>query len=341
MSLSHRERLQACIIGDPALDRTPVAMWRHFPVDDQSPGALAAATLNFQRTFDFDLVKVTPASSFCLRDWGAEDEWEGNPEGTRRYTRRVINDPTDWDQIRILNPSAPFLAAQLECLALLRKELGDQTPILQTIFSPLSQAKNLAGGEPLLTHLRRYSDALERGLEIIAETTRRFVAACVEAHLVDGIFFAVQHAQAHLLSAAEFTRFGHAYDVPVLQAAVPLPFNMLHLHGENIHFEAVSRYPVEMLNWHDRATDWPLTRARAFFKQLGTGALSPVFCGGLRQETLTYGDPEQVRVEALEATGDMHERRFILGTGCVLPVSTPYGNIMAARTAAWSQEAKN
>ncbi|MDP2976126.1 MAG: hypothetical protein Q8N45_07940, partial [Anaerolineales bacterium] len=109
MPLTHRERLQACLADDPALDRPPVALWRHFPVDDQSPERLAAATVDFQRSYDFDLVKVTPASSFCLKDWGAEDAWEGNPEGTRRYTRCVIEKTQDWERLHALDPSAPHL----------------------------------------------------------------------------------------------------------------------------------------------------------------------------------------------------------------------------------------
>jgi uroporphyrinogen decarboxylase len=84
MTLTHRERMQACLGNDSALDRPPVALWRHFPVDDQVPETLAAATLDFQQHYDFDLVKVTPASSFSIKDWGAEDIWEGHTEGTRR-----------------------------------------------------------------------------------------------------------------------------------------------------------------------------------------------------------------------------------------------------------------
>jgi uroporphyrinogen decarboxylase len=332
MALSHRERLQASITADPALDRTPVALWRHFPVDDQSPETLAAATLHFQRTFDFDLVKVTPASSFCLRDWGAEDVWEGDAEGTRRYTKRVIRSPEDWERLEPLTPSAPYLSAHLVALGLLRRELGDQTPLLQTIFSPLSQAKNLAGDRTLLAHVRQYPEAVMRGLEIISETTRRFISACLHAG-IDGIFYAVQHAQAHLLSADEFSLFGKAHDLLLLQHAVDLPFNMVHLHGENIHFESVSPYPAEILNWHDRETDWGLSRAGAYFRDLGTGALRPAFCGGLSQTTLGFGTPDQVRAEALDAFAQTGDRRFILGTGCVIPVITPYGNIMAARNA--------
>ena len=43
----------------------------------QYVSALAPGPASTQ--YDFDLVKVTPASSFCLRDWGAEDRWTGNP----------------------------------------------------------------------------------------------------------------------------------------------------------------------------------------------------------------------------------------------------------------------
>ena len=91
--LTHRERLELCLAGEIP-DRVPVALWRHFPVDDQIPAGLAAAAINFQRNFDFDLVKYTPASSFCIKDWGSQDQWRGNTEGTRDYTYNVIQNQT-------------------------------------------------------------------------------------------------------------------------------------------------------------------------------------------------------------------------------------------------------
>ena len=39
---THRERIQTCLAGEIP-DQTPVALWRHFPVDDQRPEDLAAA----------------------------------------------------------------------------------------------------------------------------------------------------------------------------------------------------------------------------------------------------------------------------------------------------------
>ncbi len=324
---THRERLQTCISGGEP-DRTPVALWRHFPVDDQSPDALAAAQVAFQRMFDFDLVKVTPSSSFCLRDWGSDDVWEGDTEGTRRYVNSVIDEPSDWEKLPVLDPQKGFLGSQLACLRAVREALGPDTPILQTVFSPLAQAKHLAADNMLLVHLRKYPDAVLKGLETITQTARRFVEAARETG-IDGVFYAVQHAQADLLSAEEFARFSRPSDLAVLEAAEGLWCNMLHIHGEDIYFDSVADYPVHIINWHDRETAPSLADAQnsPTFK---TGQAS-VVCGGLGRGTLTYGTPAQIQLEAADAIEQTGGKGLILSTGCVVPVIAPYGNFVAAR----------
>ena len=336
MTLSSRERLQACIQNDPALDRPPVALWRHFPVDDQSPETLAAAVVHFQRSYEFDLVKVTPASSFCLKDWGVEDVWEGHTEGTRRFTRRIIQAPQDWERLPVLDPSAPHLAGQLACLRLIRTELGPEVPILQTIFSPLAQAKNLAGGDRLITHIRLHPEAVMKGLATIAETTRRLVEAALGTG-IDGVFYAIQHAQAGLLAFDEYKTIGLPNDLTSLEPARSLWCNLLHLHGLNVYFDLVTRslfpdtlFPI--VNWHDRETSPSLKEAQQRFKG--------VVCGGVSQNTIVFGDSTQVREEAEDAIRQTKGRKFMLGTGCVVPVIAPHGNIMAALTAAISSTKK-
>jgi uroporphyrinogen decarboxylase len=330
MSLNPRERMQACIKNDPALDRPPVALWRHFPVDDQRPETLAAATLDFQRHYNFDLVKVTPASSFAIKDWGAEDAWEGSTEGTRRYTRHIIQKPQDWERLPVLDPrNSPHLSGQISCLRQIRAGLGPDVPLLQTVFSPLAQAKNLAGGDVLIVHLRQYPEAVLKGLQTIAETTRRFVEAAMETG-IDGIFYAVQHAQAGLMTLAEYKTFGLPFDLVAAAPAASLWCNLLHLHGLNIYFDLVpnfaSLFPI--VNWHDRETYPSLAQAQTH----QASEVSPqVSCGGISQKTIVFGDGSQVREEAADAIRQTGGRRLLLGTGCVVPVIAPHGNILAAR----------
>lgn len=321
-NLTHRERLEACLSGGTP-DRPPVALWRHFPVDDQSPETLAAATLEFQRTYDFDFVKVTPASSYCVKDWGAQDEWRGSTEGTREYTHRVIQRAEDWEKLPVLDPRRGHLAGMLSCLRQIVSALGETTPVIQTIFNPLAQAKNLAGNETLLVHLRRYPDAVHAGLKAIAESTRRFIEAALETGIA-GIFFAVQHAQYRMLSAEEYRTFGRPYDLEVLQSAQGAWLNVLHLHGDQVMFDLLTDYPIAVINWHDRDTPPSLAEAQARYPG--------VVCGGLRiWETMVLGTPERVAREAREAIRATKSQRFILGTGCVLPIITPRANILAAR----------
>ncbi len=213
--ITHRDRIEASLSGQ-ILDRPPVALWRHFPVDDQTSLGLADAALAFQKSFDFDLVKYMPPSSYCLQDWGARDEWHGDIDGVRDYTKRVIHHPDDWAKLKVLNPNKGRLGELLESLKIIVRELGPETPVIHTIFNPLSQAKNLVGSEALLVHLRQFPDAFHAGLKIITESTCRYIEALSEIG-VAGIFFAVQHAQYGLLNIDEYRTFGSHYDLQTLE----------------------------------------------------------------------------------------------------------------------------
>lgn len=320
--MDHNQRMEACISG-AKVDRPPVALWRHFPVDDQDPLTLSRSIIHFQQTYDFDFVKITPSSSYCLADYGAIDEWRGNPEGTREYLNRPVKDPGDWLKLPKLSPHDGNLGATLEAIRLVRSGIDPRTPVIQTIFDPMSQAKNLAGNETLLAHMRQHPAELLTGLNRIVENTVSFVNECVKLG-VDGIFFAVQHGQAHLLSPSELGSFVISLDLEVLDAAKGLWLSLIHLHGKNVYFKELSQLPASIINWHDQETYPSLAEGKSLF----TGAV----CGGLKQwSTLAYKSPSEVTREAEKAISDTNGERFILGTGCVLPVIAPHGNIMAVR----------
>ena len=323
-SMSKRDRLEDAIRGE-AVDRPPVALLRHFPGCDQDPAELAASTVAFQRQYDFDFIKVTPASSYCVCDWGAEDRWLGNQEGTRDYTRHPIQSPEAWYDLPELDPEKGALGKQLRCLELIGESVGDLVPYIQTIFNPLSQVKNLVGKACVAAHMREYPQALHAALATITASTVRFVEAARDRG-VSGIFFAVQHASYEIMTEAEYAVFGMRYDRPVLEAAGDLWLNVLHLHGNRVMFDLLADYPVQIVNWHDLET--PPTLAE------GKDRVRGAVCGGLRQwETMVRGTPDDVRHEATEAIAQTGGERFVLGTGCVTPITAPWANLRAARQA--------
>jgi uroporphyrinogen decarboxylase len=246
----------------------------------------------------------------------------GKEEGTRHWGPRVIQRPEDWTQLAVLEPTQGALGDSLQALRLIGEGLGPDVPFIQTIFSPLAQAKNLAG-ERLLADMRGYSEEFKAGLETITRSTLRYIEAARKTGIA-GIFYALQHATYDLLSAAEYAEFGRPYDLRVLAATEDLWFNMLHIHGKNVMFDAVADYPVQAVNWHDRETPPTLRDALARFPGALVGGLS-------RRETMVCGTPDDVRRVARDALEQTGGRRFILGTGCVLFLTTPVGNIRAVR----------
>jgi uroporphyrinogen decarboxylase len=324
--MTRRERLLAISNGEPT-DRAAVALWRHFPGDDQRPADLAAATLTWQREYDWDFIKVSPASSFCLADWGVQTRWIGGDEGTRDYVNTVVKQPEDWGRLPMLDPTAGILGGQLRCLELIRDAVGTDVPFIQTIFSPLAQARHLSGPDLLRVHLRRHPDLVHQGLETITAGTIRFVRACLSLGIA-GIYYAIQWASHRELSEAEYREFGEPYDRRTLgvAAASDCWLNVLHLHGPDGMFDLAAQYPVQALNWHDRESGPTLAQGMTRFR----GAVS----GGLEHwEDLLRGDPAGIRARVADAIAQTAGRRLIVSSGCVAPVNAPFSNLRAVRAA--------
>lgn len=324
---SKQKRLEKTIAGE-AVDRLPVALWRHWPGDDQDAEALAAAHLKWQQDYDWDLIKVSPASSYCLVDWGVKDRWEGSLEGTRSYGERLVRLAEDWEKLPVLDPGQGMLAIQLEALRLVGKGLegasDGATPFIATIFSPLAQAKNLAGQERMMSHMRSHPQTFQRGLQTITDSTIAYIEAAKNTG-ISGIFFATQHARYSIMSPSEYQLFGQPYDEQILAAAGDLWLNMLHIHSREIMFDLLADYPVQIVNWHDRDCGISLTEG---LKQV-SGAVS----GGVSRWSLYEDTPDKTLAEASDAIAQSGGRRLLLGIGCVAMTNTPLRNIRALREA--------
>jgi uroporphyrinogen decarboxylase len=324
MMISKRDRLAAAIRGE-ATDRPLVALWRHFPTDDVDARQLALSALAFQTQYDWDFLKLTPASNYSVDGWGTRVAYRGHPEGTSEYVARPIADPRDWGRLETLDPHAGALGRQLEAIRITRELAGPDLPIVETVFSPLSQAKNLVGGGLDVVHLRRHPVEFGHALAVIAATTANFVREALAAG-ADGIFYAMQRASADFLAEAEYREIARPHDLRVLEAAQPATFNLLHLHGLNTYFDLVADYPAHALNWHDRDTGPSLAEGARRFPGL--------VVGGLSQRDMVEGTPESVRALAREAIAAQGTRPVCLSTGCVMQTVTPWGNIRALRDAA-------
>ncbi len=324
-AMDHWQRIEAAAAGE-AVDRVPIALWRHFPGDDQDPGKLAAHMVAWQQHWDFDLVKFMPSGTYGVEDWGAKTAYEGAANGARVVLAPGVARTEDWAKLARLDVRKGVYGQANEALRLAARELGGAAPILQTVFSPLTTALKLAGPR-LFADLRRAPDALEAGLRTITDVTIDFARAALGegAH---GLFIATQCASYRLLSAAEYERFGQRYDLELIAAVRgKARLNMLHVHGDDVMFDALARYPVEMINWHDRITPPTLGDALGRFPKLLVGGVN-------ENAALATGDEAAIAAEIRDAIRQTGRRRLLIGPGCVVPVAAPAAHLRAAVDAA-------
>lgn len=310
--MDHWQRLASAIRGE-ATDQMPVALWRHFPDDDLDPDKLVAHMLAWQDKWDFDLVKFMPSGTYGVEDWGCVTAFRGAANGAREVTSPAVVHTEDWLRLRELDVKKGSYGRQNQALAATAKALGGRVPILQTIFSPLTTARKLAT-ERLFADMRCSPESLHYALRIITDVTIRFALDALEcgAH---GVFLATQLASYRFMQEDEYEQFGRKYDLEVLAAIRgKAKFNMLHAHGEDVMFDLLAKYPVEMLNWHDRLTQPNLGQAMTRFPGL--------LVGGIEEHgTLIHGSAQAIADEVKNAIEQTEGRRMMVAPGCVLPVS--------------------
>jgi uroporphyrinogen decarboxylase len=323
--VTHRERIEAAVAGRSRPDRVPAALWRHFPEQDQKAERLAEAHINFYRTYDPDLLKVTPASGYYADDWGLRAGYKPNREGVRSISDRPIKKPADWGKLRRLDPSGGVYGREAHAIRLVADAVGRDVQVLETVFSPLSVARTLAGEQTVVRYLRENPEALHEGLEIITDVQAGFIRNVLSAG-ADGVFFSTQMATTDLLTREEYEEFGRPYDLRMLDAAAT-GLIFLHIHGVNVMFDLFDDYPVQILNWHARETAPAIAEAR----RRVTACLA---CGIDAWNTLAKKNPDDVSAEVRDAVAQTGGRGHVVTTGCVMPIDTPDANIRAAFAAA-------
>ena len=311
MTMRYRALVDSVMHGDE-VDRCPVLFWKHHPIADQSAEGLSAATIDFQECFDLDIVKISPAATYQLPDYGLLDSWQGDPIGRRRIDRTVVQHPEDWRKLPRLDSRKGFASRFVTCADQVRRHFPAQVPVIITVFNPLFQAVTLAGVERLQTHMLQCPDAVEEGLDRLLENTLDLIGS-LRAHRVDGIFLASQHALQHVFSADCYARFGLPGDRACLQAASGLPLNMLHIHGSPIHGSLFE--DIEGVTLHYDAT--PINPAPRHFWARGR-AIST----GPSPDLLGCNPPvAQVRAECDRILAGRDGARLILSPGCSVPLA--------------------
>jgi uroporphyrinogen decarboxylase len=316
----------AALRGDP-VDRVPASVWAHNFAAENNARDLCEETVRLAREFDWDYLKPQSRAHCFAEMWGLTYAPSRRQAVAPTVTTYPLRAAADLRNLRPANARAGALGEQLEALALIRARIGPDTPIIWTIFSPLTTARYLfPGGEAQIMDIMRAEPAaLEGALEAMTETLAEYARACVEQG-ADGIFLATTLARRDVLSPAECRRFERKYDVAILRAAEQAPFNVMHVCGDNVLFEEFFDYPVAAFSWAATPGNPSLSEVP---RRTGRAAI-----GGLRAKpvfkTLTA---EQARGHVRRAVSETHGRRLLLGPECSIDPETPASLLRAVSDA--------
>ena len=334
--MNRHQRIEEALRGGTP-DRVPVSAWGHFYHLENSAEAMARSMLAFQERYDWDYMKVNPRASYHCEGFGAEYTQSGVVGARPVCTRHPLHAAGDWRKLVPLSPSEGALGEHLRALDTLRRGLAGRVPFMMTVFSPLMIASFLAGLRSDFSNLRAVAgavlgmyredpQAVRAGLAAIAETFAAYVRR-LAAGGVDGIYYATVWGSDLLVTPEEYRSLARPWDLQVLEAAAGLPFNMLHVCGNRIHFESMADYPAHAIHWDNHGErNPPLDDPRARPPR--------VIAGGVHRGLLASGTPEQVGVQAREALRATGGRSFLLAPSCAIALAeTPEANLRALRAA--------
>lgn len=333
--MNRYERIKAAIAFEE-VDRLPISIWGHMSDLDQDPRALAEAQVEAGNKYDYDFIKIMPFGNYSVQDWGAKIKIYCD-----KYNEPIVEDygiksVEDWGKLEVLPAIYGTWGKTLQIAQRMSPLVKDETPFIQTIFSPLTIAAKLAGPR-LYTDLLENPELVHQALQVITETNKNFIKANIEAG-VSGFFFATQNASSKINSLEVFKEFGLKYDVDVMNTYCDETFfNVAHLHGDDLFFDEIAAYPSNVLNWHDRYTKPSLAEARKISNKCFLGGVNevPYFEGKVLQykSKMATSTPAEIEKHVHEAIAQVNGRGLIVGPGCVTDPKTKEENYYAVRKA--------
>lgn len=317
--------------------------WQHFVGEEYDPVRFATATVDFNRAWDWDWVKINPRAVYYSEAWGSVYDENDYTGVVPRLVSAAVTGVADLAKIRPLDPRTnPALAEHIASARLIREQLPDLA-LIQTVFSPLSVLLQLAGlpsypgaevsgATEQFTRddlLRTDPELTHAALAAIAQTFADYVALLVApvdagGAGLDGIFYAVTGtASGDFFDRQTFEEYSGAYDRKVLEA-VGDGLVVFHTCRADSHPEWFTEYRIDALHWDQF--------------QPGNPALDTDFgvtvVGGVNNELFAVGgDRTQVAAQLAATLATALDRPFLLAPSCTIPTPADPDSLRRLRDA--------
>jgi uroporphyrinogen decarboxylase len=304
--LNKIERVTGALKGGE-VDRPPFSFWYHFGLHHMPGRKHAEAEIDFYRAYDLDFLKVMNDYPYPL------------PHGLE-----AVETGDDWGRLGPIEGADKCWAEQLAALSMISDFIGKEALFIETIFSPWTTARRLTRAGDLAEIRARHPEALLAGMDAIATSLANYTREAL-ARGASGIFLSLGAATDDAMTPEEYKTWGRPFDLKVLNAAREAPFNVLHIHGKRIHFDALLDYPVSAINWSHFATPPALVEGQA--------RSGKTVMGGIDEARAAHLSPPEIEKQVSVAIREAGARGLIITPGCSVPTDTPERTLRAVKAA--------
>lgn len=320
---SKQDRFKAILSGEKA-DRPIVSGWRHFIDQEQTADDLAKATISFTNRYDWDFVKINPRATYLAEAWGNQYDFNDYDNVFPRQVTTVVPTAANLWELEVKKAEeAPSLKEHLDAVKQIRQGLPD-TPLIQTIFSPLTVLLFIVGRSAYVTKtvfgiehpvtldslFKEHRAAAHHALHVISLTLVDYVQKLEKAG-ADGLFYAVTGtAHPALLDEGMFDELSRPYDSIVLESA-RYGKNILHTCGAYAQPEKFNDYVIDGISWDTVAEGNAGLEANVKATKVG----------GVDHGLFARNDIAQIKQQAKNALSYMKDKPFILAPNCAIPLN--------------------
>ena len=290
----------------------------YWPEGHNEAEAMARQALAAYSVLGFDAVRVPFCQTFeavalgCIRKPGKVREFEGVP-GIEHPPPYKLDDTPEFPDDFLSRGLIPQLIKAVE---ILKKEVGNEVPIVAGIIGPFTIAGSLLDSVPLLKATFKAPDKLPPFLEVAEKAGTTLALALVEAG-ADIISCEDMTASPELIAPKTYRDIELKYQRRQFEA-IPVP-KILHICG-NVDpiVEWMGQTGADILSLEPKAS------ARLAREKCGPDI---VLMGGIdTATTLFMKDADTVREGCEETIADGIQ---ILAPGCAIAPGTPTENLLA------------
>lgn len=212
----------------------------------------------------------------------------------------------------------------IEAIRLISDKLGESTPIIGTILTPLGVLMELLGFVQVIKGIKRFPDVIHEALLVVTQTCISYGRAMLKegAH---GILIEEAGASASLMRRDVCNEFGLQYTKTLI--------NVVKSAGGVIIIHNCSKDPYLDLQVALRPDVLNVSGGdlKSIKKQFGNQVC---LMGNIEPEVIHLGSPKEVRSKAIECIKEWkNEGGFILSTGCEIPHNAPIINVKVLKEA--------